>query len=254
MEATRRNEIRNTDAMSSTADIRADRHGLPDGAALELAKAALTLARRFHRGGTLWCVGSANPQHAQHVAVEFVHPVVVGARALPASAVLGSDVVEVLRSVARPDDALLIVGADLHDQNRVVREVLRYAGPWGLATILIGAGQGPAPGAADHAVWVSDDPVAQHDGRLVLGYHLLWELTHICFEHPGLLVEPEESSPCVTCSDEGRLAEVLYQRNDEASVRTSNGTETVNTVLVGPLRVGDIVVVHAGTAISVVDP
>ena len=29
-------------------------------------------------------------------------------------------------------------------------------------------------------------------GRFVLLYHLLWELTHVCFEHPGLLKPPDE--------------------------------------------------------------
>ena len=49
------------------------------------------------------------------------------------------------------------------------------------------------PNAADHVVWVdgheseSGSASAVHDGRLVLLYHVLWELTHVCFEHPGLL-------------------------------------------------------------------
>jgi hypothetical protein len=51
-----------------------------------LASAAFELAKRFARGATLWCAAPEWPWHAQHVAVEFVHPVIVGKRALPAVA------------------------------------------------------------------------------------------------------------------------------------------------------------------------
>ncbi len=76
------------------------------------------------------------------------------------------------------------------------------------------AGTRARRGAADHVLWV-DGPTASaaYDGRLVLAYHLLWELTHVCFEHPGLLVADDRrratTRSCITCSDEGRLAEVV---------------------------------------------
>ena len=53
----------------------------------DLARAALGLARRFAAGATMWCLAPAWPEHARHVAVEFVHPVIVGKRALPAVSV-----------------------------------------------------------------------------------------------------------------------------------------------------------------------
>ena len=46
--------------------------------------AALELAGRFGRGDRLVVDAPACPDHAHHVAVEFVHPVVAGARPLPA--------------------------------------------------------------------------------------------------------------------------------------------------------------------------
>jgi hydrogenase maturation factor len=56
---------------------------------------------------------------------------------------------------------------------------------------------------------------------------------------------------CVTCSDEGRLGEVLTATADGmATVRTAYGVETVATALVDPVAVGELVLVHAGTAIS----
>src|SRR5690242_10043148 len=52
-----------------------------------IAGACWAMARRFHQGGRLLAFGNgAWATDAQHVAVEFVHPVIVGKRALPALA------------------------------------------------------------------------------------------------------------------------------------------------------------------------
>jgi hypothetical protein len=219
--------------------------------ASDLAIAALSLARAFANGGTLWCWSPGSPEHAQHVAVEFVHPVIVGTRALPAVAVLGTDPAGELRAMAQAGDVLLVVaGADAP-----VGATLRRAQAWGLTTIWLGVGPRPLTSRVDHLLWMGEDPTAAHDGRLVLGYHVLWELTHVCFEHPGLLVEVDEPAVCITCSDEGRLGEVVHAVADDATVRTATGVETVSTALVGQVQAGDLVLVHAGTAITVVrDP
>ena len=51
-----------------------------------IAEACWAMARRFHSGGRLLAFGNgAGATDAQHVSVEFVHPVIVGKRALPAS-------------------------------------------------------------------------------------------------------------------------------------------------------------------------
>ena len=73
-----------------------------------LAAAALLLARRFAAGATMWCVAPGAPEHARHVAVEFVHPVIVGKRALPAVAVAGPEPVAALRAAARAGDVVLV--------------------------------------------------------------------------------------------------------------------------------------------------
>ena len=55
--------------------------------AQRIAEACWAMARRFHQGGRLLAFGhGAWTTDAQHVAVEFVHPVIVGKRALPALA------------------------------------------------------------------------------------------------------------------------------------------------------------------------
>jgi hydrogenase maturation factor len=59
---------------------------------------------------------------------------------------------------------------------------------------------------------------------------------------------------CVTCSDEGRLGEVVTASGDgQAAVRTARGVENVVTTLIDPVAPGELVLVHAGTAISRMD-
>ena len=226
----------------------------------DLAAASLALARRFSAGATLWCIAPSWPEQARHVAVEFVHPVIVGSRALPAVQVGGPALVDGLRSLVRPGDVICAVGGA--DEPTVV-DAFRRAPAWGAMTIWIGAGHRPRPGAADHVLWSgeadADPDLAPHDGSLSLRYHMLWELTHVCFDHPGLLKADEgaacEGPVCITCSDEGRLGEVVASTGDldaEATVRTGDGIEVVDTSLVGPLRAGDLILVHAGSAITVV--
>lgn len=227
--------------------------GLGAELAADLAATALSLARRFSAGATMWSLAPSWQPHAQHIAVEFVHPVIVGKRALPAVALTGPDLVDVTRVSVRPGDIVIAV-ADADDPE--VRSVMRRSPAWGATTIWIGSGQRPTVGAADHVLWLDDpDPSAPATGAFVLLYHLLWELTHVCFEHPGLL-KPEECTEevCITCSDEGRLGEVLAQAEQgTARVRTAQGVETVATMLVDPVAASELILVHAGMAISRVD-
>jgi hypothetical protein len=221
----------------------------------DLAAAALDLARRFHDGATLWVISPQWEPHAHHVAVEFVHPVIMGKRALPSVALVEPDPVAQARVASQPGDLLLAVASA--DEPAVV-DAMRRAPAWGALTLWIGSGPRPPAGAANHILWVdSDDPMVPATGRFVLMYHLLWELTHVCFEHPGLLKPRGDDGTehaCVTCSDEGRLGEVVLAPADEtgeALVRTANGEEWVDvTVLGGDVAPNDLILVHAGAAIT----
>src|SRR5579884_787451 len=215
----------------------------------DLAATAFTLAKRFAAGATMWSIAPGWEPHALHIAVEFIHPVIVGKRALPAVAITGPDVVDVVRVSVRPGDIVVAISG-AHDAQ--VRSVMRRCPAWGATTVWIGSGERPKPGMADHVLWLDDpDPRVPATGGFVLFYHLLWELTHVCFEHPGLLRQEGADDVCVTCSDEGRLGEVLAPSTEGlAEVRTAKGIETIATTLVDPVAVGDLVLVHAGTAIS----
>lgn len=222
---------------------------LPATLAADLASASLALARRFAADATLWCVAPQWPQHASHLAVEFVHPVVVGVQARPAVAVAGDGAAAFLRANARRGDALALLAPAA---DAVAADLTRRAPTLGLGTVWIGCGDEPRPGAADHVLWLAGEADATFDGDLVLVYHLLWELTSVCFEHPGLLEQPAPCAGpvCVTCADEGRVAEVVSATGGTATVRTGGGTERVDVTLVGAVAAGDLLLVHAGSAIA----
>ena len=61
------------------------------------------MALRFLRGGRLLAVGEESD--ARHIAVEFVHPVIVGKRALPAMAM---PTLDALQLECEPDDIVVI--------------------------------------------------------------------------------------------------------------------------------------------------
>ena len=244
-------------SVSGVSDTVLDR-GLGAELAEDLAATAFTLAKRFAAGATMWSIAPSWEPHALHIAVEFVHPVIMGKRALPAVALTGPELVDLVRVSVRPGDIVVAV-SDADDAQ--VRSVMRRSPAWGATTIWIGSGERPTAGMADHVLWLDDpDPRVPATGGFVLFYHLLWELTHVCFEHSGLLKPDAECSEdvCVTCSDEGRLGEVVSAPEEGeapgmAIVRTARGVESVVTALVDPVAVGELVVVHAGTAISRVE-
>ncbi len=223
--------------------------GLGAELAADLAAAAFTLAKRFAAGATMWSIAPSCEPHALHIAVEFVHPVIMGKRALPAVALTGPNLIDLVRVSVRPGDIVIGVGGADDAQ---VFSVMRRSPAWGATTIWIGSGERPMAGAADHVLWLDDpDPRVPATGGFVLFYHLLWELTHVCFEHSGLLKPEFTEEVCVTCSDEGRLGEVVSPSADGmAAVRTARGVESVATALIDPVVAGELVLVHAGTAIG----
>ncbi len=174
------------------------------GQADAVAAACHAMAVRFHRGGKLVVFGTGGAStDAQHVAVEFVHPVIVGKRALPAIS-LTTDVATVsgiaerdgvaaifahqIRFLADPADIALGLSADGNTAS--VLAGLEAARERGLLTIALAGGDGgqiAASKAADHVLLTpSADPRVVKELQ-VTAYHVLWELVHVFFEQPGVL-------------------------------------------------------------------
>src|SRR5437867_1912364 len=121
-----------------------------------VARACHAIAVAFHRGGKLIVFGNGGPStDAQHVAVEFVHPVIVGKRALPAIS-LTADVATVtgiaerdgvaaifahqIRFLADPADIALGLSADGNTAS--VLAGLEAARERGLLTIALAGADG----------------------------------------------------------------------------------------------------------------
>jgi D-sedoheptulose 7-phosphate isomerase len=182
-----------------------------------IAHACWEMARRFHQGGRLLAFGNgASATDAQHVSVEFVHPVIVGKRALPALALTNDaatisrgpiyrarvspdharDVsdntqdtpfVHQIKVLARPQD--IAMGFTLDGNCPNVIAALETARHIGLLTLGMGGGDGGLlkNSKIDFPFIVhSNDPMAIQETHETL-YHVLWELVHIFFEHEGLL-------------------------------------------------------------------
>lgn len=154
----------------------------------EISRACWDMARRFHRGGRLLVFGGPGPvrSDAYHVSVEFVHPVLVGKRALPAT-VLDDPPAERVRILGRPVDMALGISSDGHHPGTV--DGLKAAAEAGLLTLgLAGATGGRMLELdLDHLFVIPrDDPTVVQEVQETL-YHVLWELVHVFFEHRGLL-------------------------------------------------------------------
>ncbi len=147
-----------------------------------VSAACRAMAGRFARSGRLFAVGTrAAASDAYHVSVEFVHPVIVGKRALPALA-LTEDPASRLALLARPDDIAL--GLVHEGEDPAVAAALDRAGELGLLTLLMAGGEGPGV-RADHSLVVrEDDPTVVQEVQETC-YHVLWELVHVFLDHEG---------------------------------------------------------------------
>ncbi|WP_084958678.1 D-sedoheptulose-7-phosphate isomerase [Thermoactinospora rubra] len=170
----------------------------------KVARACHAMATRFHGGGRLIVFGNGEAAtDAQHISVEFVHPVIVGKRALPSFSLTG-DVATItgigaaagfdevfahqLRHLAAPGDMALGVSPFGRCVN--VLRALETAKELGLLTLALVGGDGgeiARSPSVDHVLIApSDDPRVVKEVH-VTAYHILWELVHVFFEQPGVL-------------------------------------------------------------------
>lgn len=142
-----------------------------------IAHACEAMATRFQSGGRLLVHGDSSRQSdVAHVVVEFLHPVVVGKRALPAVAVRDGDA---LRTIARASDILMLF-EDADDAATIVADAKRR----GLLTLRL-ASDASRDADADFRFRVpATDPCIVQETHEML-YHVLWELVHVFLDHRG---------------------------------------------------------------------
>jgi len=166
-----------------------------------LARLCHRIAERFARGGRLIALGAtpAARSDARHVAVEFVHPVIVGKRALPAVALTAEsgDPVAQVGLLAVPQDILIGFGAD--EDGGACTRAIALARARGCLTIAF------APAGAEWEFLPPSADAALAQELVETLYHVLWELVHVFFEQRGLL----EGAPARAAHDAG-AAGFLY--------------------------------------------
>ncbi|HEV7882450.1 MAG TPA: SIS domain-containing protein [Solirubrobacteraceae bacterium] len=147
-----------------------------------LARLCHKMAERFAREGRLVAFGAspADRSDARHVAVEFVHPVIVGKRALPALGLAGEggQIAPQVELEAEAEDIAMAFGEEPD-----ILAAVAAARERGCLTIAFARGSG--------AEWEFDlgavaDPLIRQEIAETL-YHTLWEHVHIFLDNRGLL-------------------------------------------------------------------
>jgi D-sedoheptulose 7-phosphate isomerase len=154
--------------------------------AIRLASACREMSERFLKGGRLLAFGRGSyTTDAQHVSVEFVHPVIVGKRALPALD-LSLCFRPWLDAILQPDDMVMGFGPPGGDHevwaalaSAQEREAMTFALPGGHGSFAL-----ETP---------THDPFI-HQELIEILYHTLWETVHVFFEHRELGHDVGESA------------------------------------------------------------
>jgi D-sedoheptulose 7-phosphate isomerase len=223
-----------------------------------LAEACREMSERFLRGGRLLAFGRGPyATDAQHVSVEFVHPVIVGKRALPA---LDLSVLfrPWLEAILRPEDIVMGFGPPEGDPE--VQAALQQAHGQDAMTFALPGVQG------SYAVEAATQDPFLHQEMIEILYHTLWETVHVFFEHRELGYEVGDSGflyPFLGTEKQGTVSlvaevasSILMKVHDDGRLRAQVAREEAeqigNTVLAMAERLrhgGKIIVFgHGGSA------
>src|SRR5579859_3635057 len=143
-----------------------------------LAEVCREMSERFLKGGRLLAFGRGPyATDAQHVSVEFVHPVIVGKRALPA---LDLSILfrPWLETILQPEDIVMGFGPPAGDSD--VTAALELARKRSAMTFALPGAEG-----AYALKPIVEDPFL-HQELIEIFYHTLWETVHVFFEHREL--------------------------------------------------------------------
>jgi D-sedoheptulose 7-phosphate isomerase len=180
------------------------------------------MSERFLRGGRLLAFGRGSySTDAQHVSVEFVHPVIVGKRALPALD-LSALMRPWLEVILRPED--IVMGFGPPEGDTEVWAALESAHARGAMTFAL-----PGPSGSYALKPATQDPFI-HQELIEIFYHTLWETVHVFLEHrelgqdvgqteflyPFLGQKKQETAGIV----DDVAASILMKVRDDTSLRT----------------------------------
>lgn len=171
--------------------------------------ASLALAKTFQRGRKLLvCGNGGSATDAQHIAVEFMHPIIVGRKALPAICLtndmamvtavandVGFDDVFTRQVIAlgREGDALLGVSTSGNSGN--LSHAFKTARRLKLLTLGFAGGDGGKmeemrdEGLLDFCLTVPTSSIHRIQETHVALYHIMWDMVHTFLQHRSLVEE-----------------------------------------------------------------
>jgi D-sedoheptulose 7-phosphate isomerase len=152
------------------------------------------MAARFSSGGRLYVMGNGgSATDAQHISLEFFHPIIEKRKALPAIALTADQALltaisndrdfakvfaDQLRVLARPGDMALAVSTSGKSPNLV--QALETAREMGLLTIAFtGKDGGRLPDLAEYCFVVPSFSIHRIQETHVTLYHIVWDLVHV---------------------------------------------------------------------------
>ncbi len=172
-----------------------------------ILQASLAMAHAFRRGNKLLVMGNGgSATDAQHVSVEFMHPITVGRKALPAISLtndiavvtaVANDVsfadvfVRQLIAIGNKGDILLGISTSGNSQNLL--SAFETGKRMGLVTIGFAGNDGgrmaelALAGIIDHLLVVPTSSIHRIQETHVALYHIVWDMVHELFHHKALL-------------------------------------------------------------------
>lgn len=198
-----------------------------------LAVACKEMCDRFLRGGRLLAFGRGPySTDAQHVSVEFVHPIIVGKRALPALD-LSALFQPWLDAILQPEDIVMGFGPPEGDEE--VTGALLAAHQRGAMAFHL-----PGTGGSFSFTAPSQHPFI-HQELVEILYHTLWETVHVYFEHQELGYDVGDSGFLYPFLGEGKphsgeiveqvAASIRVKADEDAKLRAQVAQEQSEQIL-----------------------
>jgi len=168
---------------------------------------SLAIARCFHQGHRMFvCGNGGSATDAQHIAVEFMHPITVGRQALPVvclandlamvTAVANDVGIEHIFSrqvIAHGQTGDILLGISTSGNSDNLINAFETARRMGLITIGFAGGEGGkmaelhAKGFLNHCLTVPTASIHRVQETHVALYHIIWDLVHEMLPHRALL-------------------------------------------------------------------
>ncbi len=169
--------------------------------------ASLQLAKAFHRGHKLLiCGNGGSATDAQHVAVEFMHPITVGRKALPAICLsndmamvtavandVGFDDVFSRQIIALGSEGDVLLGISTSGNSENLMHAFATARRLKLATMGFAGDDGGRMAAMsqqnqlDYCFTVPTSSIHRIQETHVALYHIMWDIVHEFLQHKSLV-------------------------------------------------------------------